>query len=148
MKAVLWVLQVLLAVLFLWHGWLFVAPPAEVAEMMNAFLEPGFRMFIGVAELLAAVGLILPAATRILPWLTPLAAAGLMIVLGSAGVLHLSRAETGSAISTAVLFVLVTFVAYMRWKAFPISPRNKFISFREASTASRKLSGNAERSTE
>jgi uncharacterized membrane protein YphA (DoxX/SURF4 family) len=123
MNIALWILQVLLAVYFLWHGWLFVAPPAEMAEMMNSFIDPGFRIFIGVAELLAAAGLILPGLTRILPWLTPLAAAGLMIVTASATVLHLSRGETGSAISAAVFFVLVTLVAYMRWKVNPIAAR-------------------------
>jgi uncharacterized membrane protein YphA (DoxX/SURF4 family) len=71
MRLVLWVLQALLAAMFVWHGLLYVAPPAEMAEMMNSMIAPGFRMFIGAAELLAAVGLILPAATRILPWLTP-----------------------------------------------------------------------------
>ena len=123
MNIALWILQVLLAAYFLWHGWLYVAPPAEMVEMMNASIAPGFRIFIGVAELLAAAGLILPGLTRILPWLTPLAAAGLMIVTVSASILHLSRGEIGNAIYTAVLFVLVTFVAYMRWKVKPISPR-------------------------
>jgi uncharacterized membrane protein YphA (DoxX/SURF4 family) len=123
MNIALWILQVLLAAYFLWHGWLFVAPPAEFVEMMNASIDPGFRIFVGVAELLAAAGLILPGLTRILPWLTPLAAAGLMIVTVSATVLHLSRGEIGSAVSAAVFFVLVTLVAYMRWKVKPISPR-------------------------
>lgn len=123
MTIALWILQVLLAALFLWHGWLMVAPPAELVEMMNAQLGSGFRMFIGVAELLAAAGLILPGVTRILPWLTALAAAGLMIVMASATVLHVVRGEISSAIVTAVLFGLVTFVAYMRWKVQPISPR-------------------------
>jgi putative oxidoreductase len=123
MNIALWILQVLLAALFLWHGWFFVAPPAEMVEMLNSFLAPGFRIFIGVAELLAAAGLILPGVTRIIPWLTAWAAAGLMIVMGSATIFHLFRGEIGSAISAAVLFVLVTFVAYMRWKVKPISPR-------------------------
>jgi putative oxidoreductase len=123
MNIVLWILQVLLAAQFLFHGWIFVAPPAEMVEAMNSFIPPWFRIFIGVAELLAAAGLILPSVTRILPWLTPLAAAGLMIVTVSASILHLSRGEIGSAVYTAVLFVLVTFVAYMRWKVKPISPR-------------------------
>ena len=123
MRIVLWILQVLLAALYVWHGLLYVAPPAEMIELINAMLAPGLRTFIGVAELLAAVGLILPAATRILPWLTPLAAAGLMIVMASATVFHLSRGETANAIFAVVLFVLVTFVAYMRWKVYPITPR-------------------------
>jgi uncharacterized membrane protein YphA (DoxX/SURF4 family) len=123
MNIALWILQVLLAALFLWHGWLFISPPAELVEIMNAEFALWFRIFLGVAEILAAAGLILPGITRILPWLTPLAAAGLMIVTASASVLHLSRGEIGSAITTAVLFGLVTFVAYMRWKVKPISPR-------------------------
>jgi len=110
--------------MFVWHGLLYVAPPAEMVDMMNSMIAPGFRMFIGAAELLAAVGLILPAATRILPWLTPLAAAGLMIITGGAIVFHLSRGETSNATFAVVLFVLVTFVAYMRWKVAPITPRN------------------------
>jgi uncharacterized membrane protein YphA (DoxX/SURF4 family) len=123
MNIALWILQVLLTVQFLWHGWLFVAPPPDLVDIMNAEFVPWFRIFLGVAELLAAAGLILPSATRILPWLTPLAAAGLMIVTGSATVFHLFRGEISNAIFTAVLFVLVTFVAYMRWKVKPISPR-------------------------
>jgi hypothetical protein len=123
MRIALWILQVLLAAMFVWHGLLFVAPPPEMVEIMNQSINPGLRMFIGVAELLAAAGLILPGVTRILPWLTPLAAAGLMIVVGSASILHVSRGETGNATFAAVLFVLVTVVAYMRWKVAPIAPR-------------------------
>jgi hypothetical protein len=67
--------------------------------------------------------MILPGVTRILPFLTALAAAGLMIVMGSATVFHVFRGEISSAISAVVLFVLVTMVAYMRWKVTPISPR-------------------------
>lgn len=59
MNIVLWILQVLLAVAFGAHGWLLVAPPAEMLEMMNAQLGQNFRIFLGMAELLAAVGLIL-----------------------------------------------------------------------------------------
>ncbi len=128
MRIVLWVLQIVLAVLFAWHGWLFVAPPAELVDLMNQSTAPWLRILIGVAELLAAVGLILPSATRILPWLTPLAAVGLMIVMGSAAVFHLSRGEMGNAISAVVIFALVTIVAYMRWKVAPIAARNAILA--------------------
>ena len=90
---------------------------------MNASISPAFRLFIGVAEVLAAVGLTLPGIARVLPWLVPCAAAGLMIVMISATVFHVTRGETGSAITTAILFVVITFVAYMRWKVKPIAPR-------------------------
>lgn len=123
LNIVLWILQALLAALFAAHGWMFVAPPAELVAVMNASMPPALRVFIGVAELLAAVGLILPGMSRILPRLTTLAATGLMLVVGSATVFHLSRGEVGSAITTAILFVLVSFVAYGRWKMQPITPR-------------------------
>lgn len=121
----LWILQGLLAVVFLLHGWLMVAPPAEMVAMINAQLGAGLRIFIGVAELLAVVGLILPGITRILPFLTAAAAAGLMIVMGSATILHLSRGESTSAIMAFVLFVLVTVVACTRWKVAPIAARER-----------------------
>lgn len=123
MNIVLWILQVLLAVVYLAHGGFMVAPPADMVEMINAQLGPNFRIFLGAAEILAAIGLILPGLTRILPQLTALAATGLMIVMCSATVLHIYRGETSSAFSTAILFVLVTVVSYMRWKVKPITPR-------------------------
>jgi len=121
----LWILQGLLAAVFLAHGWFMVAPPAEMVAMINAQIGAGLRIFIGVAELLAVVGLIAPGVTRILPGLTALAAAGLMLVMGSATVLHLFRGEGSSAITTTVLFVLVTTVAFMRWKVAPITPKKR-----------------------
>lgn len=124
MNITLWVLQVLLGLAFLAHGWLYLSPPAEMLELMNAFIPPAFRMFIGAAEVLAAIGLTLPAVTRIQPWLVPLAAAGLMVVTISACLLHTSRGELSSAITTAILFGLATFVAYGRWKVRPIAPRH------------------------
>jgi uncharacterized membrane protein YphA (DoxX/SURF4 family) len=123
MNIALWILQVILAALFLWHGWLFVAPPAEMVELMNASMPPTLRVFIGVAELLAAVGLLLPGITRIQPWLTALAAGGLSVVMASATVYHLFRGEISNAISAAVIFVLVALLAYMRWKVKPLTAR-------------------------
>jgi uncharacterized membrane protein YphA (DoxX/SURF4 family) len=117
------IVQVFLAVVFVLHGFLMVAPPAELLELINTQLGPGLRLFIGVAELLAAAGLILPGLTRILPFLTALAAAGLMIVMASATVFQLLRGESGNAITTTVLFVLVTAVAELRWKVKPIAAR-------------------------
>ena len=123
MNILLWVLQVLLAAAFAAHGLMFLFPPAGMVAAMNASIPPALRLFIGVAEVLAAIGLTLPGFTRIQPWLVPAAAAGLMIVTICATAFHLSRGEVSSAITTAVLFVLVTFVAYMRWRVRPILPR-------------------------
>jgi len=116
----LWVLQVLLAVVFLAHGWLFLMPPADIAAQMNESLPRWFQLFLGVAEVLAAVGLILPGLTRILPWLVVWAAGGIMVVLVSATVWHVVRDEMSSAAITVLLLVMATFVAYMRHRVMPI----------------------------
>ena len=123
MNILLWVLQVLLALAFLAHGWLMIAPPAEIAAQMNAALPRWFQLFIGVAEVLAAVGLTLPGLTRIHPWLVPSAAAGIMIVMICATVFHLRRNEVSSAVVTFVLLGMATFLAYMRWRVAPIQTR-------------------------
>src|SRR4051812_5222570 len=124
MNIVLWVLQVLLALAFFAHGLLFLFPPAAIVEQMNASLPRWFQLFLGVAEVLAAVGLTLPGITRIQPSLVSWAAAGIMIVMISATVFHVSRGEVSSAITTAVLLILATVVAYMRWRVAPILPRS------------------------
>jgi putative oxidoreductase len=124
MNILLWILQILLGAVFLWHGLLYLFPPTELIETMNAQIAVWVRIFIGIAEILAAIGLILPSLTRILPWLTSLAATGLMIVTASATVFHVSRGEMGIAIMPIVLFVLVSFVAYRRWKVQAILPRD------------------------
>ena len=64
---------------------------------MNALLPRWFQLFLGVAEVLAALGLILPGLTRILPWLVTWAAAGIVIVMVSATALHVVRSEMSSA---------------------------------------------------
>jgi uncharacterized membrane protein YphA (DoxX/SURF4 family) len=123
MNIFLWILQVLLAAQFLQHGLIMVFPPAELVELINANIGIGLRYFIGVAELLAVAGLILPGLLRMFTWLIPLTAVGLMIVSVSATVYHSFRGETGSALYTAVLFIIITFVGYMRWKIKPVLPR-------------------------
>jgi putative oxidoreductase len=123
MNIALWILQVLLALAFLAHGVMFLVPPPEVATMMNAILPRWFQLFLGVAEVLAALGLTLPGLTRILPGLVPAAAAGVMIVTVSATVLHLSRGELSSAATTFLLLLMAAFVAYGRWRRLPIPPR-------------------------
>jgi uncharacterized membrane protein YphA (DoxX/SURF4 family) len=127
MKIFLWILQVLLAAQFLQHGIIMVFPPAEYVGIMNATIGVGLRYFIGIAELLAVAGLILPGLLRIYTWLLPLTAAGLMIVTASATVYHLFRGEISSAIYVAVLFIIITFLGYMRWKVKPILSRKDSI---------------------
>jgi hypothetical protein len=94
-----------------------------MVDQINAAIPRGLQLFIGVAEVLATVGLTLPGLTRIQPWLVPCAAAGIMIVMICASVFHVSRGELSSAATTLVLLAVATFVAYMRWRVVPIRPR-------------------------
>ena len=121
----LWILQVLLGAMFLFHGLFMLFPSAEMVAMINANIGAELRIFIGVAEVVAVAGLILPGLTRIMPFLTSLAAAGLIIVMVCATAMHASRGETSSAITTAILLVLLTLVAITRWKVAPIAPRRR-----------------------
>jgi uncharacterized membrane protein YphA (DoxX/SURF4 family) len=123
MNILLWVLQVLLALAFFAHGWMFLFPPEAIVEQMNASLPRWFQVFLGVAEVLAAIGLTLPGLTGIKPWLVPTAALGVTIVLVSATVYHLVRNEISSAIITLVMLLLATAVAYLRWRVLPIRAR-------------------------
>jgi uncharacterized membrane protein YphA (DoxX/SURF4 family) len=123
MNILLWILQVLLALAFFAHGWMFLFPPAAIVEQMNASLPRWFQIFLGVAEVLAAIGLTLPGISRIKPRLVTWAALGIMIVLMSATIYHVMRNEMSSAVITAVMFALATFVAYMRWRVVPIQAR-------------------------
>jgi hypothetical protein len=102
-------------------------PPAAVVEQMNATMPRWFQLFLGVTEVLAAVGLTLPGVTRIQPWLVAWAAAGVMIVMICATIFPLMRNEISFGAITAVLLVLVTFVAYMRWRVTPIAPRRAVV---------------------
>lgn len=123
MKIVLWVLQVVLALVFIAHGLLLLMPPADIAAQMNAALPRWFWLFLGTAEILAGIGLTLPGVTRIVPSLVAWAAVGIMVVMVSATVYHISRNEISSAAVTLVLLAMATFVAYMRSRVMPIPPR-------------------------
>jgi len=123
MNKLLWVLQVLLALVYLAHGGMLIFPPASLIDIINQSIGPNFRVFIGVAEVCASVGLILPGLTGILPSMTVAALAGLIIVMVSATIFHLSRGENSSAVSSCVLLAIVTFVAYERWKVHPLTTK-------------------------
>jgi putative oxidoreductase len=127
MKYVLWVLQVLLGLAFVAAGFpKLIQPYAELAQQMAwvSDVPEGLVRFIGVAEVLGGLGLILPAATRILPWwLTPVAAAGLALDMLLATLVHLVRGEVGNAVVTLLLGLLAALVAYGRWRMVPILAR-------------------------
>jgi len=122
MNIALWIVQVLLALIFLFHGWTMWTLPASAQQGM-AYMQsipPGFRRFIGVAEILAGIGLILPALTGILPWLTPLAGVGLMIVMAGAVIFHIRRKEYPNILFNLVLLALTAFVVYGRFVVAPL----------------------------
>lgn len=123
MNILLWVLQVLLAAVFLAHGLLLLMPPAEIAAQMVMSLPRWFWVFLGVAEIAAAVGLTLPGITRVKPFLVSWAAVGIMIVMVSATGYHIVRGEISSAVVTFVLLIMSTYVAYARSKTLPIAPK-------------------------
>ena len=113
MTTALWIVQVLLALLFLFAGSMKLILPIE---MMTAQMPlPGlFLRFIGVAEVAGALGLILPGLLRIRPMLTPLAACGLVIVMIGATVLTVASGDVASALVPLVVGLLCTAVAYGR----------------------------------
>ena len=119
MTYALWIIQVLLALLFVFAGGMKLVLPLD--KLAGPFPLPGpFLRFIGAAELLGGLGLILPAALRIRPGLTPLAAAGLVIIMIGATVITLLGREFGGAAISFVVGVLAVFVAYGRWRLAPI----------------------------
>ncbi|HVQ15942.1 MAG TPA: DoxX family protein [Vicinamibacterales bacterium] len=126
MNVLLWVLQVLLAVAFLAHGLMMIVPPPEIAAQMNAALPRWFSLFIGVSEVFAAIGLTLPGVTRVMPGLVTWAAVGIMFVMISATGYHIVRNELSSAAVTFLLLLIATYVAYMRWRVYPIGARKTF----------------------
>jgi len=116
----LWIIQGLLALLFLVAGVAKLVMP--VAEMTKGTSLPGlFLRFIGVAEVFGAIGLILPGLLRIRRGLTPLAAAGLVIIMVGATVVNLQGGQKAAAVFTAVAGLLAAFVAYSHWRTAPRS---------------------------
>jgi|SRR5882724_776758 len=119
MNIVLWIIQVLLALLFLFAGVTKLILPIE--EMTKQMPMPGlFLRFLGVAEVLGALGLILPGLFRIKTWLTPLAAAGLMIIVIGATVITLMMGGGATAAIPLVTTLLCALVAYGRWRLAPL----------------------------
>jgi uncharacterized membrane protein YphA (DoxX/SURF4 family) len=117
MNIALWVLQVLLGLFFVFHAILLLRPPERLQSGMRYVLEmpAGLRIFAGVAEGLAGVGLVLPAPVHVLVWLTPLAAAGLVLLMLGAIVFHVRRREYPNIGLNAVLGILAAIVAWGRF---------------------------------
>jgi uncharacterized membrane protein YphA (DoxX/SURF4 family) len=119
MNKALWVVQVLLALVFLLAGVVKLILPVE--EMTKQMPLPGlFLRFIAVAEVLGAIGLILPGLLRIRPGLTPLAAAGLVIIMIGATVVTAASGAIALALIPFTVGLLALFVAYGRWRLSPL----------------------------
>jgi uncharacterized membrane protein YphA (DoxX/SURF4 family) len=123
----LWVAQVLLALAFGASGVMkIISPVASLADAMNwVTVTPEWLVrFIGIVEVAGALGMILPAATRIRPLLTPLAAFGFAIIQVLAIGVHASLGETAMTLPiNLVLLALAVFVIWGRWRAVPIASR-------------------------
>jgi DoxX-like family len=118
MNTALWIVQGVLAALFLFAGVAKLVLPIEQltaqAPMPGAFLR-----FIGVCETLGALGLILPGLLRIRPGLTPLAAVGLVIIMVGATIVTLATGPVAMALLPLVTGLLAALVAYGRWRLAP-----------------------------
>ena len=122
MHVILWILQGVLAVIFAIAGVTHFLPPEGLPEAMHgvAELPAGVPYFIGTVEILAALGLILPGLTGIQTRLTPLASAGLILVMVGAIVWHAQREEFPNIVLNVILAVIAAFVAYGRWRLRPL----------------------------
>ncbi len=124
MDTVLWIFQAFLAFVFLITGAMKLIMPRERAMERAPYCEDYTQRelhLIGVAEILGSLGLILPAVTGILPWLTPLAAVGLIMVMAGAIRTHYRRQEYNYIPGNIVLLVLSAFVAYGRFFLEPLA---------------------------
>src|SRR5438876_8792817 len=118
MGVVLWILQVLLGLFFLFHSFLLLRPSPERAQGgMKYILEmpAGLRLFAGVAEGLAGLAILVAPLIHPLSWLAPLAAAGLVVLMLGAIVFHLGRREYPNIGLNTVLGVLAGVIAWGRF---------------------------------
>jgi len=127
MTYILWIVQGLLALIFLFTGGTKLVLPIEVLTEQTPL--PGwFVRFLGVAEVLGAIGLILPGLLRIRPGLTPLAASGLVIIMIGATTLTLAGVVPGGvtlALISLVVGLLAAFVVYGRWRLVSLRGRTR-----------------------
>ena len=125
MKIALWIVQILLALVFIASGSMKLFAFDQFAASAPALADQrGLITFIGISELAGALGLILPRLTRILPILTAWAAVGLATILFLATGFHLYRGEISHAVPAVILLALASFVAYGRFKERDAAPRS------------------------
>ncbi len=123
MNIALWIIQILLALLYVFAGGTKLLLSVEQLRAMgspNQILLPSLLLrFIGVCEVLGALGLVLPGLLRTRPGLTPLAAAGLVVIMIGATVVTFAGDGVGPAMFPFTMGLLAAFVAYGRWRIAP-----------------------------
>ena len=124
MNSAAWVLQILLAVVFALHGYIYVFAQEMLESRLRArgrpsTVSPQQKRIIGVAELLAAIGLITPGLLHLFTWLTPLASLGLVVVMAGASFYHYRRKE--SPLLTLVVLTLALALTILRWLVVPLA---------------------------
>ncbi len=124
MNVVLWIIQVLLAVVFVFAGGMKLIASPEQFQQGPVQFPTLFIRFIGLAEFAGGLGLVLPGLFRIKPELTPLAALGLLIIMGGAVTVTWRSGQYGPAIFSAIIGLLLALVAYMRWRRLPHASRS------------------------
>ncbi len=123
MNIVLWVIQALLGIAFLMAGLSKSTLPAgKLASMLPWTGDVRLRWprFIGVCEMLGALGLVLPGVTYVQPWLTVVAAGGLALIMVDAAMFHQSRHEYSMIAVNVVIFALAVLIVYGRWVLVPL----------------------------
>lgn len=126
MRVTLWIFQTVLAAMFLAIGAskAFQSTEDVIASTPVIAGFPGWLItVIGVVEMAGAVGLVLPAATRIAPVLTPLAAAGLALTMVAAALYHIAQGEYADITINLALLTPLAFLAWARSRRWPIAPR-------------------------
>jgi len=124
MTIALWIVQILLALLFVMAGLMKVSQPvARLQERMSwaKHAAPWMVRLVGVLEILGAIGLILPKATNILPWLTPVAAIGLVLTMLGAIIAHFGLKEVKQASVPFILLLLSLFIVLGYFVFVPIA---------------------------
>lgn len=121
---VLWIAQVLLALAMLSAGIIKLNSADELLTSYYPLFPAMFIRFIGVCEILGAIGLVVPAALRIRPELTPLAAAGIAMIMAGAVISTIAMGAPSAIAIPLILFLLAVFIAYGRWNLAPIAPRD------------------------
>lgn len=125
MNIILWVLQIVFGLFFIFVGVQHFVLPPNLPAMMSWMYElpAGLHVVSGILEILGGLGLILPGLFRVQTRLTPLAALGLVFVMFGAAFWHITRGEFQNVVQNLVVAALLGFVAYGRWKLSPLKDR-------------------------